>query len=59
LPTDRDEGGVRRKQKKLEIKLQKDKNGYPILPSLKEIDSHDLLYRKRLIGKVISNTYCL
>jgi hypothetical protein len=59
LPTNGGKGGVRRKQKKPEIKLQKDKNRYLILPSLKEIDSHDLLYRKRLIGKVISNAYCL
>ena len=40
-----------------EINLPKDKNGYPILPSLEEIDCHGLEYKKRLIGKFMSDVY--
>jgi len=50
-------GEPRQKQKSLEIKLKMDKNGYLILPSPEEIDGHDLLYKKRLIGRFMSDVY--
>ena len=46
-----------RKKKSPEIKLKKDKDGYPTLPSLEEIDGHGLLYKKQLIGKFMSDMY--
>jgi hypothetical protein len=39
------------------VKLTTDKDGYPILPSLKEIDGRGLLYKKQLIGKFLGDIY--
>jgi len=47
----------RQKQKSLEIKLKMNEDGYPILPSPEEIDGHDLLYKKRLVGRFMSDVY--
>jgi hypothetical protein len=46
-----------RKKKNPEIKLKRDKDGYPMLPSLEEINHHGLLYKKRLIGKFMGDMY--
>jgi hypothetical protein len=47
------------KKKSLEVQLKRDKDGCPILPSLKEIDCHSLLYKKQLIGKFVTDIYGL
>ena len=59
LPTDGSEDDSSRKKRSPEIKLKRNKDGYFILPSPKEIDRHGLLYKKRLIGKFMSNAYSL
>jgi hypothetical protein len=46
-----------RKKNSPEIKLKKDKDGYPTLPSLEEINRHGLLYKKLLIGKFMGDMY--
>ena len=50
---------LQKKQKSIDIKLMQNKNGYLTLPSLNEINGHDLLYKKQLIGKLINDTYSL
>ena len=42
-----------------EIKMKMDKGGYPILPSAEEVTNHDLLCKKKLIGRFMSNVYGL
>ena len=37
--------------------LKKNKSGYPVLPSLKEIQGCELVYKKKLIGKFIGDVY--
>jgi len=37
--------------------LKRNKDGYPMLPSLEEINGHTLLYKKKLIGKFMSDVY--
>jgi hypothetical protein len=39
------------------IKLKRNEDGYPILPSLEEIDRHGLIYKKRLVGKFMADVY--
>jgi hypothetical protein len=46
-----------RKQKNPDIKLKRNKDGYPILPSREDMDSQGLLYKKRLIGKFMGDVY--
>jgi hypothetical protein len=46
-----------RKQTCPEIKLKRDSDGYPILPSPDEVDRHDLLCKKKLIGRFIGDVY--
>jgi len=41
------------------INLQKNNKGYPILLSLEEINHHGLEYKKKLIGKFMSDVYGL
>jgi hypothetical protein len=41
----------------MEVILKKQSNGYPILPSLEEIEGHLLIYKKKLIGKFMSDVY--
>ena len=48
---------ARKKKGPPEIKLKRDKDGYPILPSLEEINSNGLLYKKQLIGKFMGDMY--
>jgi hypothetical protein len=57
LPTDSSEDDSSRKKKSPEIRLKRNKHGHLILPSLEEIDRHGLLYKKRLIGKFMSDAY--
>jgi hypothetical protein len=52
-----DECAGSRKKTILKIKLRRNKDGFPILPSLDEINSHDSEYKKRLIGKFIGDIY--
>jgi hypothetical protein len=40
-----------------QIKLKKDEDGFPTLPSLEEINGHGLLYKKQLIGKFMGDMY--
>lgn len=46
-----------RKKKSPEVKLKRNKEGYPILPSLEEMDRHGLLYKKQVIGKFMAAVY--
>jgi len=46
-----------KKQECLEIKMKMEIHGYPIPPSPKDVVDHDLLCKKKLIGRFISNTY--
>jgi len=46
-----------KRKKSPEITLKRDRDGYPMLPSLEEINGHGLLYKKRLIGKFMGDTY--
>jgi hypothetical protein len=52
------DGSARHQPKTPVVKLTMDKDGYPILPSLEEIDRRGLLYKKQLIGKFLGNIYC-
>lgn len=47
------------KEKCLPIKLKRNSDGYPVLPSREEIgeDYDDLLRKKLLIGKFMSEVY--
>ena len=47
------------KQKTRYINLKKNRDGYPMLPSLEEINRGDLLYKKMLVGKFIGDMYGL
>jgi len=57
LLTNGNESGSKKKKESPEIKLQKNEDGYPILPSLEEIDPHSLEYKKKLIGKFMGDVY--
>jgi hypothetical protein len=46
-----------KKQTIPDIKLKKNRDGYPILPSLNEINDRELLYKKHLVGKFIGDVY--
>jgi len=48
---------LRRKQQSPEVKLKKNKEGYPILPSLEEIEDLGLNDKKKLIGRFICDVY--
>ena len=39
------------------MKLKKNKKGYPILPSIKEIDGLTLIGKKELIGRFMADVY--
>ena len=45
------------KKKSTPIKMKRKTNGYPILPSMEEIDGHDLKYKKQLIGTFVGDIY--
>jgi hypothetical protein len=40
-----------------EIKLQRDKNGFPLLPKWDKLENAQLDYKKRLIGKFMTDIY--
>jgi hypothetical protein len=46
-----------RKKKNTPIKMKNKSNGYPILPSMEEINGHDLKYKKQLIGTFVGDIY--
>ena len=46
-----------RKQKSTEVLLKKNKDGYPILPSIEEIEGRELVYKKKLIGRFMGDAY--
>jgi hypothetical protein len=48
-----------RKKKCQEIKLKRNEDGYPVLLSLEQINEHDLLCKKKLIGTFIGDIYGL
>jgi len=54
LEDDSDSG---RKQKSTEVLLKKNKDGYPILPSIEEIEGRKLVYKKKLIGRFMGDMY--
>ena len=39
------------------IELKRDRHGWPALPSLEEIQGRSLTYKKRLIGKFMTDVY--
>jgi len=45
------------KGESLEVKLKKNKKGYPILPSVEEIDGLTLIDKKKLIGRFMGDVY--
>ena len=45
------------KGKSPEVKLKKNKKGYPILLSVKEIDGLMLIGKKKLIGRFMAGVY--
>ena len=47
------------KKKCQEIKLKQNKDSHPIIPSLKQINKHDLLCKKKLIGTFTRDIYGL
>jgi hypothetical protein len=56
--SDTDEEGVKKsKVTAPEIKLRTDSRGYPMLPSWKSIKDTDLIYKKYLIGRYLSDMY--
>jgi len=55
--SDGSENKAPKKQKNPRVKLKRNNDSYPILPSLEDLDSYDLLYKKRLIGKFIGDVY--
>ena len=46
-----------RKQRKEDIKLKRNKDGYSILPSREDADRQGLTYKKRLVGRFMTNVY--
>jgi hypothetical protein len=56
---DEDEPTPMQKKKCQEIKLKQNEDGYPVLPSLEQINEHDLLYKKKLIDTFIGDVYSL
>jgi hypothetical protein len=46
-----------RKQKSTMVVLKRNQRGYPVLPSLEEIQGRELVYKKKLIGKFIGDVY--
>jgi hypothetical protein len=45
------------KKKSGSIRMKRNNNGYPILPSMEEIDGYELVYKKQLIGTFIGDVY--
>jgi hypothetical protein len=37
--------------------MKRNDNGYPVLPSMEEIDSYELVYKKMLIGAFMGDVY--
>jgi hypothetical protein len=56
---DEDEPVPMQKKNCQEIKLKQNKDSYPVLLSLKQINEHDLLCKKKLIGTFIGDVYGL
>ena len=40
-----------------EIKMRRDKGGYPILPSPEELDRHELPCKKKFVGRFMGPIY--
>lgn len=55
--SDGSEDEAPKKRKNPGVELKRNNDGYPILPSLEDLDGYDLLYKKRLIGKFIGDVY--
>ena len=56
-PTNDSAGGPVKKEECPEIRLKMDNSGYPILPSAEEVANHNLLCKKKLVGKFMSDVY--
>jgi len=48
-----------KKKECLEIKIKRNKDGYPILPSPEEVDRHELPCKKKFIGRFMGDIYGL
>lgn len=57
--TDGSKSRSTRKQTCPEIELKRGNDGYPILPSLDEVERHDLLCKKKFIGNFIGDVYSM
>ena len=55
--TDCSDDEPERRRRTQEIKLRRNKDGYPMLPSIEDIKGHELLYKKRLISRFIGDIY--
>ena len=55
--TDRSDGEPERRRRTQEIKLRRNKDGYLMLPSIEDIEGHELLYKKWLISRFIGDIY--
>jgi hypothetical protein len=42
----------------MKIIMKRNNYGYPILPSMGEINLHELKYKKQLIGTFVGEVYC-
>ena len=51
-----DDESVGRK-KRGTIKLKRNDDSYPILPSMEEIDGYELVHKKQLIGTFMGDVY--
>ncbi len=55
--TDHSNDEPERRRRTQEIKLRWNKDGYLMLPSIEDIEGHELLYKKWLIGRFIGDIY--
>ena len=55
--TNHSDDKLERRRRTQEIKLRQNKDGYPMLPSIEDIEGHELLYKKQLIGRFIGDIY--
>jgi len=55
--TDHSDDEPERRRRTQEIKLRRNKDGYLMLLSIEDIEGHELLYKKQLIGRFIGDIY--
>jgi len=53
--TDHSKGKLEGRRRTQKIKLRWNNDSYPMLPSIENIEGHELLYKKQLISRFIGN----